>query len=201
MGLGNAELPMLHFWRLYPGYEHYWIVEYDVRFSGCWREFFRYWDENDADLLSTTLTPYEQCREWPHWDSLRTSECDDHSTCVRDFFPVYRVAQPALTTLDGSCRACAAGHMEALLPSTLNAAGLAREDTGGDGPYVRPKNVNRFHRNSPGDNSDLPGIFVYRPIRDCEGEEPGKLWHPVKLSEKRLQLLAERVVNRRARPS
>jgi hypothetical protein len=119
MGLGNAELPMLHFWRLYPGYEHYWIVEYDVRFSGCWREFFRYWDENDADLLSTTLTPYEQCREWPHWDSLRTSECDDHSTCVRDFFPVYRIAQPALTTLDGSCRACAAGHMEALLPSTL----------------------------------------------------------------------------------
>ena len=53
---GFTDLPLLHFFRSYPDYDYYWVVEYDVRFSGDWREFFEELDESQSDLLCTTLT-------------------------------------------------------------------------------------------------------------------------------------------------
>src|SRR5215217_1700856 len=37
---GHTDLIALHFARAHPEYERYWVVEYDVRFTGHWRRFF-----------------------------------------------------------------------------------------------------------------------------------------------------------------
>ena len=47
---GHTDLIALHFFRTHPNYERYWFVEYDVRFSGAWRDFFGAFDDNDADF-------------------------------------------------------------------------------------------------------------------------------------------------------
>ncbi|MEM9684235.1 MAG: DUF3405 domain-containing protein, partial [Pseudomonadota bacterium] len=52
---GDVELPVLHFFHRFPDYDFYWVIEYDVRFSGSWRAFFEAHASNPADLLGTTL--------------------------------------------------------------------------------------------------------------------------------------------------
>jgi hypothetical protein len=57
---GNVELPVLRFFKERSHYDYYWIVEYDVRFSGSWNAFFSAFAGNRSDLLGTTLTRYEK---------------------------------------------------------------------------------------------------------------------------------------------
>jgi hypothetical protein len=38
--IGNADLVPMKFFLDRPDYDHYWIIEYDVRFSGSWAELF-----------------------------------------------------------------------------------------------------------------------------------------------------------------
>src|SRR5215469_8764627 len=52
---GHTDLPHLHFYLRNDRFDRYWSIEYDVRFSGSWRTFFDAFDENDADLLTTSL--------------------------------------------------------------------------------------------------------------------------------------------------
>jgi hypothetical protein len=49
--IGNADLVPMKFFLDRPGYDYYWIVEYDVRFSGGWSKLF-------ADLSSSARTCY-----------------------------------------------------------------------------------------------------------------------------------------------
>ena len=70
MKLGNAELPVLLFYRHHPNYRHYWIVEYDVRYTGPWNQFFSAFTTSDAHLLGTSLVQFAECPSWSHWRSL-----------------------------------------------------------------------------------------------------------------------------------
>jgi len=195
MALGNAELPVLYFWRRHPEYERIWLIEYDVRYSGCWHDFVCYWDACDADLIGTTLTPFNACADWPHWHGVRPASTD-RNTWIRGFFPVYRLSRQALSVLDIAYRDGCAGHMEGLMPTTLHHAGLKLEDIGGDGPFVAQSNINRFYRNNPANHTYGPGTFIYRPVMEHEGDQPNTLWHPVKPPENHVRRLAERVINR-----
>jgi len=72
---GNTSFPVMEFYRMYPDYEHYWRVEYDVRFYGNWTDLFDYFADNNADLLTTTLYRYAIRPEWMWWNSLKTPCC------------------------------------------------------------------------------------------------------------------------------
>lgn len=37
---GSNHFPLLKFYREHPGYDYYWLIEDDVRFSGEWNLFF-----------------------------------------------------------------------------------------------------------------------------------------------------------------
>jgi hypothetical protein len=193
--LGNAELPVLYFWRKHPNYGGYWVIEYDVRLTGSWSQFLSTWDHCNADLLGTTLTRYADCADWPHWSSIGLSERIDRQQWIRGFFPIYRISNDALGCLDHEYRTHNSGHMEALMPTLLAASGMALEDIGGDGPFVNPRNRNRFYTNNPSANTYSPGTFVYRPVREAVGPTEGMLWHPVKPPENPLTRIAEKVVN------
>ncbi len=179
----NVDLPVLLFFKKHPEYDHYWTIEYDVRFTGRWDAFFSSFEANDADLLGTTLTRREKVPDWHYWPSLDLAgmavEKDRH---IRGFFPIYRLSRRALAQLDRDYRTGVKGHFECLVPTLLSHAGMTVEDIGGDGEFVRPGGANRFYRNTPAQGYLGPGTFVFRPIMERPGKEPNMLWHPVKAS-------------------
>ena len=178
---GDVELPALHFFHCFPDYDFYWVIEYDVRFSGSWRAFFEAHVSNPADLLGTTLTRRPDIVNWYHWPSLNLADLAiTEKEHIRGFFPIYRLSQRGLRILDQAYRRGVTGHFEALFPTILSNAGAVIEDIGGDGEFVRPENKNRFYRNTPSAAWLAPGTFVFRPAIETIGAEPDMLWHPVK---------------------
>jgi hypothetical protein len=178
---GNMDLPVLYFHAKHPEYAHVWVVEYDVRFSGRWGAFFGAFDDSDADLLGTTLMRYAEFPEWDHWHWLDLPWLDlAEDEQLRSFLPVYRISNEALDCLHDAYAREHAGHHEALIPTILNKQGLRIEDIGGEGEFVRPGNENRFYTNTRLSNPLSPGTFVFRPLLTEVGDQPGKLWHPVK---------------------
>lgn len=179
--LGNTELALLWFYNQHPDYEYYWIVEYDVRYSGSWRGFFSQFGTSHADLLATSLTRHEECPGWPRWKSMNfRSTYIPEADYIRGFFPIFRASSAALRRLDQDYRTGASGHYECLMPTLLFNAGFSLEDIGGDGHFVRRENINKFYRSNRVGNSLAPGTMVYRPVFDRPGAERDTLWHPVK---------------------
>lgn len=178
---GNVDLPILLFFRRFPNYAHYWVVEHDVRYSGGWSDFFKSHAASEADLLGTTLCRRDRNEDWHYWPSLdlgdrRIARHDQ----IRGFFPIYRLSRRALERLDADYRSGVGGHFECLIPTLLNDAGMSLEDIGGAGEFVRPANKDRFYRNTPSADSLGPGTFVFRPVMERPGREPNMLWHPVR---------------------
>lgn len=177
----NVELPVLLFHKAHPEYAYIWTIEYDVRFTGNWDRLFGHFEASDADLLGTTLTYYDEIPAWHHWPSLDVTWKDIHpESYLRGFFPIYRLSHRALRQLDSDYRDGVSGHFECLIPTLLRHAALKIEDIGGDGPFVKPENRNRFYRNTPLRGPLSPGTFVYRPVMHRPGKERNMLWHPVK---------------------
>lgn len=168
---GNTDLLYLHFSELEPSYSHYWFIEYDVAYTGPWSDLFAAFASSDADLLGTTLSPYQQQPDWYWWPSFEPTVNIDRTDWVRGFFPVIRLSMDAIDLLDNGYRAGWAGHFEVVIPTLLHYHGRDIEDIGGDGPFVAPDNRNRFYTTD---------TFRYRPVRHQPGQCPDTLWHPIK---------------------
>lgn len=180
--MGNTELPVLYFFRDNPNFDYYWIIEYDVRYSGNWQHFFKHFEDCKADLLATSLVTQMDTPDWPRWQSLHLpgNEQSVENNCLRGFFPIYRISNRALRQLDIEYLKGASGHYECLMPTVLGRAGLTLEDIGGNGRFTKSENLNRFYTNTPSTASLAPGTFVFRPVRNKVGKQPNMLWHPVK---------------------
>lgn len=194
----NVELPLFLFYQKNPHYSYYWLVEYDVRFTGSWNDFFSYFSENDADLLGTTLFRYDVRPDWRHWRSLKTPGTKlKRDDLIRGFFPIYRLSNRALAKLHDAYMTGWRGHFEVTIPTLLKHTNFPIEDIGGDGEFVDRDNLNRFYRNTPENSGLSPGTFVFRPIMTRPGEEKGMLWHPVKDYERNwMKKAPENLLNR-----
>ncbi|MEQ8968463.1 MAG: DUF3405 domain-containing protein [Azospirillaceae bacterium] len=182
---GGPDLAMLAFRARHPHYKHYWLIEYDVRFTGDWRALFDHFADDDAALLATTLHHHATNPRWHHWRSIAIPQATlaegGEPRRIRGFFPFYRLSAEGAECLDSAMRAGWDGIYEVTWPTILAHAGLVIEDIGGDGPFVRPENVNRFYQNNPGIDTLAPGTFVYRPmLRRVRETARAALWHPVK---------------------
>ena len=167
---GSNHFPLLKFYREHPGYDYYWLIEDDVRFSGEWNLFFDAFTESDADFVSAYITAYRDEPEWYWWPTLETGEEDiKEREWLRSFNPVYRLSNKAMRYLDEHLLAGWKGHHECLIPTLLNHAGLKIEDIGGKGEYVREGNKDRFY------DEESYGL---RPVLPQTRE--GRLFHPVK---------------------
>jgi hypothetical protein len=179
---GNAHLPLLHFFKHYPHYQHYWLIEYDVRFSGEWRHFFEPFLNNDADFLACHIRRYKDEPGWCWWRWHHPEKQIPLSHCLRSFNPIYRISRPALTHLhhclnDGWC-----AHFELLMPTLLFHAGFRLADFGGTGEFVPLAYENKFYIDSPPDEYGLlnSGTMRSQPPFTKPGPEQNKLHHPVK---------------------
>ena len=167
---GSNHFPLLKFYREHPGYDYYWLIEDDVRFSGEWNLFFDAFTVSDADFVSACITAYRDEPEWYWWPTLETGEEDiKEREWLRSFNPVYRLSNKAMRCLDEHLLAGWKGHHECLIPTLLNHAGLKIEDIGGKGEYVREGNKDRFY------DEESYGL---RPVLPQTRE--GRLFHPVK---------------------
>lgn len=179
---GNEETMFLMFAENYPARDFYWFIEYDVVFSGDWRNLVLNFSASDSDLIATTLMRYRDIPDWKIWRSLVVPESSvlEENDMLRSFLPVCRFSARALKMLQTRLASGWSGHPEALVASLLLHEGYQVEDLGGNGEFVQPENRGRFYSNTP-TNPDLsPGTFVFRPKMENAGEQPDMLWHPVK---------------------
>jgi hypothetical protein len=200
---GHSELVPLHFFARYPEFDSYWMIEYDVRFSGNWGDFLRHFEASGADLLATCLRNAEEDPGWVYWDTLEAPASQaplrrqDRMSC---FLPLYRLSRAAMAALDEGYREGWGGHAETTIPTMLKHKGFELEDIGSSSRYVKPINRGRWYSNDPKDLAGAPGSFVARPVRFSMGREPDMLWHPVKPVLRTLVDKAKRGVGRVTKP-
>ncbi|MEP6809217.1 MAG: hypothetical protein ABI992_03170 [Chthoniobacterales bacterium] len=187
--IGYVDLAPMRFYLEQPRYEHYWIIENDVRYCGEWGTLFEELRTSEADLLCTTVQRRAENPGWAHWHTLGTGEVQvPPERQLKGFIPFGRVSRRLFAACDARYRAGWCGHSEVLWPTIALEAGMRVEDIGGDGNFTPPAWRGRHYYNAAQDWSLFPGTFVYRPcfteqeICGPSGRFPGWLWHPVKAS-------------------
>ena len=178
---GSSDLIVMTYAIENPDYEFYWLIEYDVRFTGPWRRLFDAFAENAADLLTTTIRRHPEQPDWEWWSLLVTPDVElAEQDRLRAFLPVFRISSRAIRLLRSAYQQGWRGHYECTVPTIVNKLGLTIEDIGGNGSFVSPDNIDRFYTNTLDNPNMTPGTFLWRPIREEPGDEPDTLWHPVK---------------------
>jgi hypothetical protein len=177
---GHNDYPLIAFYLSHPTYDDYWVIEYDVRFTGRWTDFFDACGQSRADLLATHVQRFTDNELWCWWDSLTYKHTSlGRHELVRAFFPTYRLTASACAILAQEYRKGWIGHSEVRLPTILALNGCTLEDIGGEGSFVPPGHENRFYL---GENTrpSKEATFRWRPVMLQPGTLPHKLWHPVK---------------------
>ncbi len=196
---GNTTFPILAFFHARPGHSAYWRIEYDVLYDGEWRDFFRTFEDNAADLLTTTLYRPDIRPDWGWWPTLAKPWHEWRPLRrVRAFMPIARLSPRALSTIDRAYAKGWAGHDETLVPSVLQSYGLTIADLGGDGEFTPEGAEGRFYSNTPTARGLAPGTFVCPPFSPRPASVLGQLYHPVK---DRAAWLLQRHADRQAVPS
>lgn len=197
---------LLAFRKKRPEYDYYWIVENDVDFSGRWSEVFKAFADNKSDLLCTSMHRYETNPTWDWWKSLTWPD-NSKPELIRGFFPFARLSARAADAITVAGQNGVDGFQEVMWPTVLHHQRFVIEDIGGDGPFVRPGNVNRWYTSTLTSQNLAPGTFITRPIRRRPGRQANKLWHPVKhrfvrhiLSRLRARMSPSWWTQRRLRP-
>lgn len=175
----GIDLAPLVFRRQRPEYEYYWIMEYDVDFSGRWSFLFNALSDSKADLLCTNLHGVEINPAWDWWKSM-VWPGTHKPRLLRGMFPFARFSARSMDAIIDAGQNGVDGYYEVMWPTVVLDHGFTLEDIGGDGPFVRPNNVNRWYTSTLTSQTLSPGTFVARPIRMGRGWRRNTLWHPIK---------------------
>jgi hypothetical protein len=171
------------FFQEFPNYHHYWMIEYDVRYTGNWSDLFAELDAPAVDLYATVIQRRLENPDWYHWPLLRTGNDvlaeGDH---VKIFTPVMRVSNTAFRTILAAYGRGWSGTYEVLWSTVVAWAGLKIEDIGAFGSFTPPARRGRHYICSALDPHLTPGSFVFRPsiLEQEVAPDPPLLWHPVK---------------------
>ena len=186
---GANDLPVMWFYRNFPGYDRYWVVEYDVYYTGRWGELFDDLNQSDADLLAVAIQDQQDNPRWGWWRSLRPGnlEVPPHKI-TKSFLPFCRLSRRALAAIDAAYEAGLCGHYEVTWATICRLAGLVIEEIGSDGPYTPRHRRGRYYTTNHRHWTLFPGTFVYRPgfrpedVKRLGSSYDGSdlLWHPVK---------------------
>lgn len=170
--------------------EFVWFIEYDVDFSGDWRNFFRQFEDDQSDLLTTSLRTRAQSVDWYHWHTATPPAEIPRSKHLCSFNPIMRLSWRFLEAyVRETAKHDWQGHTEYIIPTIAAHCGLAISDIGGEGEYC-PKHLRGCNYTSSSEVS--LGTLVYRPARHTYFNEngadflqPDMLYHPVKVQQSR----------------
>lgn len=173
---GSNHFPLLKFYKENQGYDYYWLVEDDVRFSSEWKDFFGSFASCTSDFLSSVIETKAENPTWYWWTSLKTgNEVIAEEKLLKSFNPIYRLSRQALACIDAYLIIGWMGHHEVLLPTLLYNEGFLLEDFGGEGTFVRPENNAKFY--------DDTSMRIAPVLPD---DRKNYLFHPVKEEKVRL---------------
>lgn len=189
---GNTDQLLVAAAQKYPGYDYYWLVEYDVVFRGNWGRFFNTFAQVHCDLLGTNFVSYE-CEPdwhwWPHFRAPADMSADGEVSWLKAFFPIMRISSKAVDAL--ALRLSTErweGHMESVVPTLLYNSDYDVQDIGGDSFLTPESRRGKWYTGRvEGEDSEL-GSFRYRPAMNAPGQLSDLLYHPVKVPERRLVL-------------
>ena len=182
---GANDLALMALYREQPTYNRYWIMEYDVRFSGDWNIIFDDLALSDADLLCTQVTNYEDNPDWVQWKTLiKPTHSAENAKLLGGFMPFCRISQRLMAKMDEYYRGDWAGHYEVLWPTIALRESLTVEDIGGRGRYTPSSRAGKYYR-----SAYIDGIYLstfgawpfYSSKSSFNNHLPTNvLWHPVK---------------------
>jgi hypothetical protein len=182
----NIDMTLLHFFRMHPEYEQYWMIEFDVRYSGDWKKFFSTFVGNDSDFLGTAIQRYEENPGWAHWSSVCTGQDKVASTnFVKSFTPVIRLSNRGFEAINDAYLRGWYGHYEALWPTVIANACFKIEEIGNEGSFTPAERLGKYYTTTPSHTELWPGTFIFRPLRpeSVVKEAADMLWHPVKTKD------------------
>jgi len=179
---GQAHFPLIHFYRQHSKYEYYWLIEYDVRFTGNWHQFFQAYSSNQADFLSAHLSTYTKEPDWPHWNLHHPTRHIPQDQRRRSFNPIFRISRSALDQIDQAHQAGWQGHGEVLLATLLDQNQFTQQDLNQVQRSAGVQRNDRVYRSGFPHGNAAPGseTMRYRPNHDRSPYYPGMLYHPVK---------------------
>jgi hypothetical protein len=177
---GHTDLIPLHYFRAHPGHDRYWVVEYDVRYSGDWRTFLAAFEEDDTDLLLPGLIGRLDDPDWYNWPSFQGPEPIPPALQLRGFLPVYRASARLMRHMDACYAAGWGGHCEGTWPTLARLRGMSIADPGGHGAFTPERYRGRFYSCTPEAVNLAPGTLVFKPPLYRMGSRKDMLWHPVK---------------------
>lgn len=179
---GNVGVPVLQFFRDCSGFDYYWVIEYDVRFSGDWHFFFDFFKDAKQDFLTCHIRAHAEEPDWPYWSLHHQRKSIPLSERLRSFNPIHRVSNRALSFLDQSLSDGWCGHNEVVWSTLLHHNGFTIMDIGGEGRFTPSGMKDNFYTESESNSGGLLdcGTMRYRPSFLRVGREKNKLYHPVK---------------------
>lgn len=178
---GSCHFLPLRFFHDHPNYHHYWCIEYDVEFTGCWVTLLNDCDSRlDAyDLLACHVEPYRASNStWTWWH--RDNHCGyPIEACIKAFMPICRYSHAALTCLNRYLKEKHAAHSEVMVPTCLHHHGLKIGDFGGSTPFTPDGYHNKYYIQDAGVNN---GTMRWRPAftKEEAWKMANKLFHPIK---------------------
>jgi hypothetical protein len=178
---GHTHFPLLQFFRDNPDFDYYWVIEYDVRFSGDWRFFFESFEDTKQDFLTCHICDHASEPDWAFWPLHHPRKSIPLSERLSSFNPIYRLSKASLSFLHQSLRDGWCGHFEVLLPTLLHHNGFTIMDIGGKGRFTPPDMKNNFYI-AQFNSDDALECGTMREKRSFwrVGQEKNKLYHPVK---------------------
>jgi Protein of unknown function (DUF3405). len=179
---GHAGFPLLQFFRDNPDFDYYWLIEYDVRFSGDWRFFFDSFKDTKQDFLTCHIRRHADEPDFPFWRLDHPRKAIPLSERLRSFSPIYRLSNASLSFLHHSLSDGWCGHFEVLMPTLLHHNGFTITDIGGKGRFTPPGMDDDFYTESESNSVGFleHGTMRYRPSFWRVGQEKNKLYHPIK---------------------
>lgn len=177
---GSGHVPVLDFYKKYPGYSYYWLVENDVRFSGSWSDFFARFSQYPHDLITTHIRLHREEPFWAWW-GLDSPDVIPLENRLRSFNTIYRLSAEAAAFLSVYLLNGCKGHYEMLLPTLMYNKGFSVMDFGGNGQFVPKELINKYYISTDKKNKNLnSGTMRHRPPFLVYGFRKNKLYHPVK---------------------
>jgi hypothetical protein len=183
----SPDLAIMRFFRGNPQFDYYWVIEYDVRYTGDWGSLFDELAKSSAALLCSHLTTQKQNPDWIHWKSF---SCADGSVeghdLVRAFLPFVRLSKGLMRAIDERCRLGWAGHPEVLWPTIAQEVGLPIEEIGGSGSAVPPERRGKYYHSAMAPSGLFLSTFTAWPYFSEKSNfeqaplPTNTLWHPVK---------------------
>jgi Protein of unknown function (DUF3405) len=179
----HCHYPVLDFHRRHPTYAHYWVVEYDVRYTGAWETLLGAYTADDHDLLTCHLRRFADEPGLWLWNSFsHPTRTIPRERWRRSFNVIYRISRRALAYLHDAHLDGWQGHPEVCVPTLLAEGGFRLLDFGGHGPFVPPGRRNAVYTSRSNRRGMLSpfGTVAFQRASTRPGRRRDTIYHPVK---------------------